>query len=169
METNQTVSEPGRSARFTALYAREYPRVHAFTHRRTGNGGEAEEIAAEVFRIAWEHELGGGEATPGWLFVTARNLLGNHYRTTTRLSELHRRIGEELDRAPASPEDSRVLDTLDRLRGPHREVLLLSYWDGLTAAEAGAVLGCGVSAVWVRLHRARKAFREHYTSSGEPA
>ncbi|TXS36607.1 RNA polymerase sigma factor [Streptomyces sp. OR43] len=169
MESNQTVSEPGRSTRFTALYTREYPRVHAFAHRRTGNGGEAEEIAAEVFRIAWEHELGGGETTPGWLFVTARNVLGNHYRSTTRLSELHRRIGEEVGRAATSPEDSTVLDTLDRLPGPHREVLLLSYWDGLTAAEAAAVLGCGTSAVWVRLHRARKAFREHYTSSGESA
>ncbi|MFD7527080.1 RNA polymerase sigma factor [Streptomyces sp. NPDC059849] len=169
MESNQTVSDPGRGARFTALYTREYSRVHAFAHRRTADGGEAEEIAAEVFRIAWEHELKGGETTPGWLFVTARNVLGNHYRATVRLSELRRRIGEELGRAPASPEESTVLDTLDRLPQQHREVLVLSYWDGLTAAETGALLGCGTSAVWVRLYRARKAFREYYTSSGESA
>ncbi|GGT33273.1 RNA polymerase sigma factor [Streptomyces purpureus] len=167
MENNQTVSESGRGTRFTELYTREYPRVHAFVHRRAGDRGAAEEVTAEVFRIAWEHVLGGGEATPGWLFVTARNVLGNHYRATARLTELHRRIGEELDRAPASAEDSAVLDTLDRLADQHREVLLLSYWDGLGAAEIGRLLGCGAPAVWVRLHRARKAFRELYTSSRE--
>ncbi|MEU9847202.1 sigma-70 family RNA polymerase sigma factor [Streptomyces sp. NPDC047985] len=167
MESNQTVRDSGRSAGFTALYAREYPRVRAFAHRRTGDRSAAEEIAAEVFRIAWEHVLKDGEATPGWLFVTARNVLGNHYRATARLTELHRRIGEEIGRAPACAEDSAVLDTLDRLADHHREVLLLSYWDGLSAAEAGRLLGCGAPAVWVRLHRARKAFRELYISSRE--
>lgn len=117
MESNQTVSDPGRGARFTALYTREYSRVHAFAHRRTADGGEAEEIAAEVFRIAWEHELKGGETTPGWLFVTARNVLGNHYRATVRLSELHRRIGEELGRAPASPEE-RTVDDVTSVEAP---------------------------------------------------
>lgn len=167
MENKQTVSEPGRSARFTKVYVREYPRVHAFARRRTGDPGAAEDITAEVFRIAWEHVVRGGEATPGWLFVTARNVLGNHYRSHARLTELHGRIGAELDRAPASAETSAVLEALDRLPDRHREVLLLSYWDGLAAAEIGGLLDCGTSAVWVRLHRARKAFREMYTSSRE--
>ncbi|GAA4776811.1 RNA polymerase sigma factor [Streptomyces sanyensis] len=167
MENQQTASERSRSARFTRLYTREYPRVHAFARRRTGDPGVAEDIAAEVFRIAWERELGGVETTPGWLFVTARNLLGNHYRSSARLAELHGRIGEELGRAPASAETSAVLETLDRLPERHREILLLSYWDGLAAAEIGGLLDCRTSAVWVRLHRARKAFREIHTSSRE--
>ncbi|MFJ3931474.1 MULTISPECIES: RNA polymerase sigma factor [unclassified Streptomyces] len=167
MENQQTVSERSRSARFTGIYTREYPRVHAFARRRTGDPGVAEDITAEVFRIAWERELGGAETTAGWLFVTARNLLGNHYRSSARLAELHGRIGEELGRAPASAETSAVLETLDRLPERHREMLLLSYWDGLAAAEIGGLLDCRTSAVWVRLHRARKAFREIHTSSRE--
>ena len=35
---------------------------------------------------------------------------------------------------------------------------MLTYWDGLPAAEVGRVLGCSTAAVWVRLHRARTAF-----------
>ena len=163
MKTIQTGDERGRSARFTKVYAREHPRVVAFVHRRVGDRGASEELAAEVFRIAWERTLkNGGEITVGWLFVTARNLVGNHYRAEARLSELHRRITEELGRTAATGQDSAVLDTLDRLPAHHREVLTLSYWDGLSAAEAGAVLGCGAPAVWVRLHRARKAFRDLY-------
>ncbi|MEU1666835.1 sigma-70 family RNA polymerase sigma factor [Streptomyces sparsogenes] len=163
MEKIHTGDERGRSARFTDLYAREHPRVVAFVHRRVGVRTAAEELAAEVFRIAWEHTLTKeGEVTAGWLFVTARNLVRNHYRAEARLSELHRRITDELGRAAATGQDSAVLDTLDRLPAHHREVLVLSYWDGLSAAEAGAVLGCGAPAVWVRLHRARKAFRDLY-------
>ncbi|MFF3753976.1 RNA polymerase sigma factor [Streptomyces sp. NPDC002018] len=169
METFRTTGSDGgrapagdRSERFTTMYAREHPRVSAYVYRRLGDRGAAEELTAEVFRTAWERMAAGQETGGGWLFVTARNLLGNHYRRTARLTELHRRISDELDRAPASGQDTAVLETLDRLPERHREVLMLSYWDGLSAAETGEVLGCGGPAVWVRLHRARKAFRDLY-------
>ncbi|MFD7893987.1 RNA polymerase sigma factor [Streptomyces sp. NPDC059743] len=169
METFRTTGSDGgrapdgdRSERFTAMYVREHPRVSAYVHRRLGDRSAAEELAAEVFRTAWERMAAGHETSSGWLFVTARNLLGNHYRKSARLTELHRRITDELHRAPASGQDTAVLDTLDRLPDRHRDVLMLSYWDGLSAAEMSEVLGCGVPAVWVRLHRARKAFRDLY-------
>ncbi|MFJ1607903.1 RNA polymerase sigma factor [Streptomyces sp. NPDC088253] len=160
----KTATDRERAARFTALYVRDHPRVSAFVHRRVGDRDAAEELTAEVFRIAWERALGGTEATTGWLFVTARNLLSNHHRAATRLTELHRRITDELDRAPASTEDSVVLETLERLPERHRDVLLLRYWDGLSTAETAEVLGCSGPAVWVRLHRAREAFRDGYAS-----
>ncbi|MFD7505637.1 RNA polymerase sigma factor [Streptomyces sp. NPDC059850] len=162
METLKTRSDRDRAARFTALYVRDHPRVCAFVHRRSGDLGAAEELTAEVFRTAWERMTAGQDVGTGWLFVTARNLLSNHYRSVARLTELHHTIADALGRAPASGQDNAVLDALDRLPAAHREVLLLSYWDGLSAAEAGEVLGCGASAVWVRLHRARKAFRHVY-------
>lgn len=150
------------AGRFTDLYVREQPRVCGYVHRRCGDLGTAEELTAEVFRTAWERMTAGQEIRAGWLFVTARNLLSNHHRSVARLTELHRAVADELGRPPASRRDDAVLDALDRLAPAHREVLLLSYWDGLSAKEAGQVLGCGASAVWVRLHRARKAFRAAY-------
>lgn len=168
VETIQNGGNRERAARFTDLYARGSPRVAAFLYRRTGDRGTSEELTSDVFRIAWEHTADGGRVTPGWLFVTARNVLRNHWRSESRLRELHRRITDELDRAPADERDTAVLDTLDRLPSHHREVLILSYWDGLGAAEAGAVLGCGAPAVWVRLHRARKAFRELFPTATDP-
>ena len=164
----KTRSDREHTARFTALYVRDHPRVCAYVHRRSGDRGAAEELTAEVFRTAWERMMAGHEVGTGWLFVTARNLLSNHYRSMARLTEMHRTIACELGNAPASGQDNAVLDALDRLPSAHREVLLLSYWDGLSAAEAGAVLGCSVSAVWVRLHRARKAFRDVCDLPQEP-
>jgi DNA-directed RNA polymerase specialized sigma24 family protein len=94
----ETGSDRARAERFTASYLREYPHVSAFLYRRTGDRSAAEEPAAAGFRIAWDRELAGVETSSGWLFVTARDLSGNHDRATLRLRELHRRITDELDR-----------------------------------------------------------------------
>lgn len=168
MESIQTDVHRKRAARFTAFYVRDHPRVSAFVLRRVGDRGTAEELTAEVFRIAWERALADEEVGTGWLFVTARNLLSNHHRAAARLGELHRRVTEELDRVPAPPRDSAVLEVLERLPARHREVLLLRYWDGLSASEAAEVLDCRGPAVWVRLHRAREAFRGAYASLTSP-
>lgn len=167
MTTLKLRSDRERAARFTALYRRDQPRVYAYVLRRSGDRAVAEELTAEVFRTAWERMAAGQDIETGWLFVTARNLLANHHRSLVRLTRLHRAVADELGRAQASGQDDAVLDTLDQLPPAHRDVLLLTYWDGLSAAEAGAVLGCGKAAVWVRLHRARKAFRDLYDSPQE--
>ena len=166
VETSTTRSDPDRAARFTALYVRDHPRVCAYVHRRTGDRAAAEELTAEVFRTAWERMTAGHDVGTGWLFVAARNLLSNHYRSMARLTEMHRTLADALGRATAPGRDDAVLDALDRLPSAHREVLLLSYWDGLSAAEAGEVLGCGASAVWVRLHRAQSVPRRLRPASG---
>ncbi|MQS37722.1 RNA polymerase sigma factor [Streptomyces katsurahamanus] len=165
METFERMNHPGRAERFTELYLREHSRLLGFVYRRVGDRGTAEELTAEAFRIAWERTADGSAGTPAQLFVTARNLLANHHRATARLGELHRRIRVEVDRSTDSEQESTVVDALERLPGHHRDVLLMTYWDGLSAAETGAVLGCRAPAVWVRLHRARKAFRDLYTQS----
>ncbi|MEV5147651.1 hypothetical protein AB0L14_25470 [Streptomyces sp. NPDC052727] len=92
----------------------------------------------------------GQGVSPGRLFVTVRNLLNNHYRSRTRLTEPHRTIADAVGRAPAPERDDAVLDALGRLPPAHREVLPLSYWDGLSAAEAGEA---GVAAATARRPR----------------
>jgi RNA polymerase sigma-70 factor (ECF subfamily) len=143
---------------FTALFKRHYPRVSAFALRRTGDRAAAEDIAAEVFRIAWEQTE---VVEPAWLFVTARNLLRNHYRAQARLGETVQRLRAQRPEAdePGGRIDA-LLAALEQLPEDQRELLLAHYWDGLSAAECGTLLGGSPGAIWVRLHRARAALRQ---------
>ncbi|MFP3481185.1 sigma-70 family RNA polymerase sigma factor, partial [Burkholderia sp. SIMBA_057] len=48
------------------------------------------------------------------------------------------------------------LEAIENLAPKEREVLLLTYWDGLTAVEVAQLLTTSATAVRMRLHRARK-------------
>jgi len=150
---------------FVTLYKAQYPRVLAYARRRLPGLAEAEDCAAEVFRIAWEQDR-----TPdvGWLFVTARNLTYAAHRAEGHRRDLASRFAFTPE-ADADP-DLGVLEALDRLTEPERELLMAYYWDDLSGAQCARVLGCSVGAVWVRLHRARQALKEVLlTDSGRTA
>lgn len=140
---------------FINLYEVQYPRVVAYARRRLGPLPDAEDCAAEVFRLAWEQET-----TPsvGWLFVTARNITFALQHSRTRLSDLCSRIAVEQE-TTVSAETLGVLEAMDQLPEPDRELLMAYYWDDLSGAQCAALLGCTTAAVWVRLHRARTHIR----------
>ncbi|MDR2975106.1 MAG: sigma-70 family RNA polymerase sigma factor [Propionibacteriaceae bacterium] len=148
---------------FVQLYGEQYPRVVAYARRRLGSVADAEDCAAEVFRLAWEHD---GTVSVGWLFVTARNLVFAARRSALRVTELSRRIAAEEAANGASEAGSgqneaalQITEALDTLSGDDRELLIAFYWDGLSGAECAALLGCSTGAVWVRLHRARRCLK----------
>jgi len=159
--------------RFVELYERHYPRVLGFVQRRVGDRARAEDITADAFRLAWEHTTADSVPTPGWLFVTARNVAYNEGRARLRLAELGRRLAVEESLRPAhltwDAAGERLYAALDRLAFDQREILMAHYWDGLTTAECGALLGCSGGAARVRLHRARAALRRQLDSMEEPA
>jgi RNA polymerase sigma-70 factor (ECF subfamily) len=147
---------------FSALFAAHYRRVVAYCRRRLGDLDEAEDAAADVFRLAWE-KSDGGVPTPAWLFGTARFVVLNRRRTATRSARLHHQVAEAIGRA-TTPDAAgrRLLDALDTLPEDQRELLMCRYWDGLTAPEMAAVFGCAPASVWSRLYRARAALRRAY-------
>jgi len=144
------------SRSFVALYEAQYPRVVAYARRRLGRAPDAEDCAAEVFRLAWEQDR-----TPsvGWLFVTARNTVYALGRARVRSTDLVSRIAaEEATDGDNAPDDD-LLDALDQLPEADQELLKAFYWDDLSGGQCAALLGCSTGAVWVRLHRARQALK----------
>jgi len=141
---------------FVDLYAGQYPRIVAYAQRRLGTPEEAEDCAAEVFRLAWEQP-----ATPGvgWLFVTAKNLVYARCRQRRRQSGLIDRLGRDGAAGPSEDTGQAVRAALGRLEESQRELLMAFYWDDLPGARCAELLGCSTAAVWVRLHRARRALR----------
>ena len=149
-----------REHEFIALHAEHFTRVYHYIAYRINDQARAEELAADVFRIVWEKRL---DEPPGigWLIATARNVLGNEYKGRRRREQLIERLTEEVRTRDAGAGDGQraaVADVLTRLNDRDREVLMLSYWDGLSTAELAQSLECSPSAAAVRLHRARKAF-----------
>ncbi|MDR2930978.1 MAG: sigma-70 family RNA polymerase sigma factor [Propionibacteriaceae bacterium] len=161
------------AAEFVKLYEAQYPRVTSYARRRVGRLADAEDCAAEVFRLAWERP-----STPdvGWLFVTAKNIIYASHRADVRFVDLSRRLANEadLDRSdPVADHDrSAMLEALDRLPPDDREILMAFYWDDLSGAECARLLGCSTAAIWVRLHRARRQLRtilqQNQVESGSP-
>jgi RNA polymerase sigma-70 factor (ECF subfamily) len=144
-----------REQRFLAAHAASHDRIYRYFRRRTEVAATAEDLSAEVFRIVWEKSGHGDDLSTIVLFGVAKNVLRNHDRSVSRSAGL---IGAlRLERVyETSAEGSAVLDGIDGLDPKEREVLLLTYWDGLTAVELSQLLNISAAAVRMRLHRARK-------------
>lgn len=149
---------------FLALHEGFKPRVLGYVRRRISSNATAEEIAADVFRIAWQKREAVPDPSIGWLLKVARNLIGNEYRSRARASQLQDRLRDsERLRSQGSADDGTravIAATLGRLRDKDREILLLAYWEDLTMSEVAEVLSCTEAAARVRLHRARNSFEQ---------
>jgi RNA polymerase sigma-70 factor (ECF subfamily) len=147
---------------FSEIY-RQYARdVHRFSVYLSGDPALAEDLTAETF----VHALCGFanlrvDTVKAYLFAIARNLYRDLLRRQRRLVTISD-VPERADPAP-SPEHlvknrqtfSAVLEAIQRLPEPQREALVLSLDEDLRYEQVGAILGCSVAAVKVRIHRAR--------------
>lgn len=148
-----------RDELFRALFDANLPDVWSFLRRRVTTGEDADDLASEVFAIAWRRfdDLPPKDAARLWLFGVARNVLANHHRTTTRRERLHMRLAAVGGRQvvePAEPSGG-VHEALAALEDGEREILMLRAWDGLAVGEIAELLGITPNAASIRLHRAR--------------
>ena len=162
-------SAGAREERFRALHLDTYADLLRFVERRVPTS-EAEDIVSTVFLTAWRRFDELPDDIRPWLFAVARKTMANQSRGWLRRRALDVRLGSsearELSDDPAS---TTVRIDLERawaaLSTADREVLALIAFDGLTAKQAAAVLGCRRSTFAMRLGRARQRLR----SALEPA
>ncbi|WP_458108113.1 RNA polymerase sigma factor [Arthrobacter sp. R3-55] len=147
--------ESARQKHFLAAHAASHDKVYRYFRRRTDGASTAEDLTADVFRIAWEKSRQDQELSVLVVFGIARNVLRNHYRSTARSLNLTQQLERERT-AELGSDDGQVMEALDRLKPEEREVLLLTYWDGFSSAEVSDLLDVTATAVRMRLHRARK-------------
>jgi len=144
-----------RRARFEQAYRQHAGAVSAYVLRRAPREC-AEDVIAETFLVAWRRcEQMPAQPLP-WLYAVARRTLANHRRSIARRESLAHRLQLEIPRVPVEPIEERVLEALRSLVPKDRELLMLTAWEGLSAAEAARVLECSPVACRIRLHRARR-------------
>ncbi len=144
--------------RFSVFFEENYSLVVAVAANRLGSRQDGEEIATEAFRIVWEHYKSGETLSKPWLYGVVRNLVGTEYRRRARRADLAVRLDEDQELRTALVDDlyMDLRDAVERLPLAFREVIKMTYWDGLTSREIGDVLGIGAPAVRARLMRARR-------------
>lgn len=143
-------------------YERMFRARHAAVYRyvlRRIEEAAVDDVVGETFLVAWRrYDEIAGDPLP-WLLGIARRLCANHLRGRARRSALGARLQAEPHPSVESDADAggtAILLALASLREGDREALLLIAWDGLSNPQAAKVLGCGVGAFAVRLHRARR-------------
>jgi RNA polymerase sigma-70 factor, ECF subfamily len=157
------VSDDEARDRLAAVYDECAPRVYAYALRHCGPG-DADDVLAETFAVAWRRLDAVPDPAIGWLIVTARNVISGRRRADRRRVELARLFAEQSDAlgTGSDPGAEKVvvqrlglLGALDSLSEREREALLLTAWDGLGHADAAIVARCTPRAFRARLMRAR--------------
>ena len=155
--------------RFRRLFDDHYRIVMAFALRRTPTADDANDVTSETFAVAWRRLTDVPDDRDGqvaWLLATARRVLANHHRSTRRRRALHQKVTVTgnlrtgRDPGETTTEGQLVRAALADLAEIDREILRLAAWEDLPHAQIAEVLDLTVSAVSVRLHRARQRLAE---------
>lgn len=142
---------------FEELFRSHHSDLRRFVVRRAGSAA-ADDIVASTFELALGKLPSHHPHPVGWLFRTADNLCRADVR---RQAREHRAVRDAVVFAARDDDDDVdvLLGLLATLPPAQQEVLQLTYWDRLSAADVGMVLGCSERAVWKRISRAKAALR----------
>jgi RNA polymerase sigma-70 factor (ECF subfamily) len=136
--------------------------VYAFIYARVGNRADAEDLTQQVALKAIPRLRQGAPASAirGYLFATARSVLGGFWSTRLGLSEAELR--EDLALAvPTDPPSEEGIETVQRilaqLSDNYRRVLELRFLHGYSLKEVAAEMHSTVGAIKVMQLRALRA------------
>lgn len=145
------------------LYERYFDRIYNYVYARLGRAEDAEDLAIDTMtksltRLDLFHDQ--GVAFSSWVYRIAHNATIDHYRRHGKVALV------SLERAPApesaDPSELAVEQLSNEdlhaairdLTDEQQQVLILRFFQDLTAAQAAAVMGKTVGAVQALQHRA---------------
>jgi len=165
----------GSEHAFRCLFEQERERLRRFVLKLVEDADEAENIVQETFTEAYRQieDFRGESSVSTWLFSIAKHLAYGHLRTSDRHNYLEHETIEflQVDRKTTETRTQKdvelserkqiVHDALQELPEHYRRVVQLRDLQEKSTAEAADELDLTEVNVRVRLHRARKALREH--------
>ncbi len=175
---------PHYTRSYELLVQRHMNRIYATVYRVIPNQEDAEDITQEVFLKVYHHlknfEQQASFST--WLYRIATNTaldeldrqkrrLGHHFfaKGQTRAKEEENAEQARLQTSPEKGPEEKALQTelrecingvLTKLNRDHAHLLIMRDFDDLSYDEIAKSVGAGLSAVKMRIHRARLAFQD---------
>jgi RNA polymerase sigma-70 factor (ECF subfamily) len=159
--------------RFTPIFDKYFPQVHAYVARRLGPD-LADDLSSETFLIAFRQRDrfdSRSGVVRAWLYGIATNLIRRHRRDEVRAWKATAKLPlpgpagghEERVAAQVTAESAgrQLAAALAKVSAKDREVLMLVALGGLSYDEVAAALGIAYGTVCSRLSRARRVVREH--------
>lgn len=158
-----------------ALYDDVAGPLFSYALRLTGDRTRAEEVVQETLVRAWRRaaELDlDTDALRGWLFTVARNLVtdlrrSDAARPTTVVDEYALSTAPAADDLERAVQSWTVAEAMTRLTPEHRAVLVETYYEGRSVADAAQRLGIPAGTVKSRTYYALRALRLALDEIGE--
>ena len=162
---------------FESLVRKYKKQVHALAFRKVGDFQTAEDITQETFLQVHQKlaTLNDPAKFSGWLYSIVNHLCIAWYRKnrlqTEALQEIYiseteteaysRYISTEHARITAETQHDLVKRLLTKLKESDREVITLHYFEEMTSAEIGEILGVSENTIKSRLYRARQQLKKY--------
>jgi RNA polymerase sigma-70 factor (ECF subfamily) len=167
-------AQSGDAGAFGELYERYRQPVYRYCLARSSSSHEAEDLVSEVFLKAMESLVryrDQGLPFIAFLYRVARNAAIDRSRRDKGASlfdmtiEPRSSVDVEGDAARASDMET-VLAALRKIKPEYREVILLRFVEGYSAADVAIVLGKAEKAVWNLQQRGLERLRKELKRSG---
>lgn len=157
---------------FNLIFRRYEKRIYNFSFRFVGDSLSAEEITLDtfmrVYRARKRYKPTARFST--WLYSIARNLCRDFSKAKSKYEVISEDICElNLVAASRSNPDEMLLkgelkvkvkEAINSLPQKQREVIIMSYYEGLTYPEIASILRCSPASVKMAAHRAYLKLRE---------
>lgn len=164
----------GDAQAFERLVTRHTPMVHRVAWRMLGDAVEAEDVVQETFVKLWVGAKGwtpAGGGLGGWLRRVSTNACLDRLRRPRFVSD--EGLPERADEAPSADlaidgerRRAAVAASIQALPDRQRAAIVLTYYEGVSNAEAASILGVGVKGLESLLVRARQALTQRLASAG---
>lgn len=154
----------GDKAAGEALFERHFEAVARFFRNKLPADAAHEDLIQQTFLgcVEARDRFRGDASFRSFLFAIAHRQLSKHWRTRSRdRLDLQTVSVFELDASPSAAlardqQHQQLLLALRRIPIDSQVALELHYWESLTAAEIGEVLGVPLGTVKTRLRRAKQ-------------
>jgi RNA polymerase sigma-70 factor (ECF subfamily) len=153
------------STAFQQLYDLFADRVYRYAFTILHNKHLAEDVAQETMIAVWKgaDRFAGRSQVSTWIFGIARNQAFTLLRKETRAEKKDMPEPVQADPAPHILQHERVLTALNALSDDHREVVYLTFYEGLSYGEIAGVLGIPSGTVKSRMFHAKRKLAEVLT------